>query len=78
MSENEELPSDSQPPALNVPAIDPVKELAAKMFRLRKKVLLQDPELAALHRAVVIKGKLSETDFWATRQVQGSNTGSIH
>ncbi|KIM31414.1 hypothetical protein M408DRAFT_65050 [Serendipita vermifera MAFF 305830] len=38
------------------------------MFRLRKKVLLSDPELAALHRAVVIKGKLSETDFWATRQ----------
>jgi hypothetical protein len=39
------------------------------MFRLRKKVLLRDPELAALHRAVVIKGKLSETDFWSTRQV---------
>jgi len=66
----QELPPDS-PPALNVPAIDPAKELASRMFRLRKKVLLRDPGLAALHRAVVIKGKLSETDFWSTRQVRG-------
>lgn len=53
-----------------VPTGDPVKEAAAMMFRLRKKILLDDPELAALHRAVVIKGKLSENDFWASRQVR--------
>lgn len=65
----------SQPPSAALPdtpaatpSIDPVKELAAKMFRLRKKILLRDPELALHHRAGVINGKLSEADFWASRQ----------
>lgn len=44
------------------------------MFRLRKKILLNDPDLAALHRAVVIKGKLSENDFWASRQASCFST----
>lgn len=46
-----------------------MKDALAMTFKLRKKILLSNPELAALHRAVVIKGKLSEDDFWATRHV---------
>jgi hypothetical protein len=51
------------------PSVDPVKELAAKMFRLKKKILFRDPDLALHHRASVINGKLTEEDFWASRQV---------
>ncbi|PVG02486.1 hypothetical protein CPB86DRAFT_864878 [Serendipita vermifera] len=62
------LPALEEQSTAQTPMVDPAKELAAKMFRMRKKVLLQDPDLAGLHRSVVIKGKLSEDDFWASRQ----------
>ncbi|KAG8759913.1 RNA polymerase II transcription factor B subunit 1, partial [Serendipita sp. 396] len=54
--------------ATPIPAIDPAKELAARTYRLKKKILMRDTELAALHNAVVINGKMSEGDFWASRQ----------
>lgn len=57
--------------------LDPEKEKASRMFRLRKRILLRDPELATLHRAVVIKGKLSELDFWASRQVREDKSTRI-
>ncbi|KAF4598194.1 TFB1 family protein [Pleurotus pulmonarius] len=43
--------------------IDPVSD-----FRLRKKVLVSDPELAALHRELVISGQISEAEFWDGRE----------
>ncbi|KZS93922.1 hypothetical protein SISNIDRAFT_453637 [Sistotremastrum niveocremeum HHB9708] len=36
-------------------------------FRLRKKVLINNPDLATLHRELVIGGQISETEFWAGR-----------
>ncbi|KAJ8522454.1 hypothetical protein ONZ45_g965 [Pleurotus djamor] len=42
---------------------DPVSD-----FRLRKKVLVSDPELAALHRELVISGQISEAEFWDGRE----------
>jgi hypothetical protein len=69
MDDDTPLPVVEEQSTIQTPVIDPAKELAAKMFRLRKKVLLRDPDLAALHRSVVIKGKLSEDDFWGARQV---------
>lgn len=38
-------------------------------FRLRKKVLLANPELAALHRELVMGGHISENEFWEGREV---------
>ncbi|KAI0630295.1 hypothetical protein C8Q77DRAFT_1160645 [Trametes polyzona] len=37
-------------------------------FRLRKKVLLNTPELAQLHRELVIGGHISENEFWEGRE----------
>ncbi|KAG8839867.1 RNA polymerase II transcription factor B subunit 1 [Serendipita sp. 411] len=64
----QELGQTSVASATPIPAIDPAKELAARTYRLKKKILMRDTELAALHNAVVINGKMSEGDFWASRQ----------
>ncbi|KAH9839475.1 uncharacterized protein C8Q71DRAFT_703931 [Rhodofomes roseus] len=37
-------------------------------YRLRKKVLLGNPELAALHRELVMGGHISENEFWEGRE----------
>ena len=66
------------PPAVTIPTIDPAKELAAKIYRLRKRILVRDPELAVLHNAVVIAGKMSEADFWASRQVRAYKAHRDH
>ncbi|RPD74246.1 hypothetical protein L226DRAFT_553368 [Lentinus tigrinus ALCF2SS1-7] len=37
-------------------------------FRLRKKVLLSTPELAQLHRELVMAGHITENEFWEGRE----------
>ncbi|KAI0733145.1 hypothetical protein C8Q72DRAFT_773128 [Fomitopsis betulina] len=37
-------------------------------YRLRKKVLLSNPDLAALHRELVMGGHISENEFWEGRE----------
>lgn len=39
-------------------------------FRLRKKVLVANPELASLHKELVMSGQISELDFWEGRGVR--------
>ncbi|KAI0342162.1 hypothetical protein BDW22DRAFT_1331177 [Trametopsis cervina] len=45
------------------PANDPTGD-----FQLRKKVLLSTPELAALHRELVVGGHITEAEFWEGRE----------
>ncbi|KIL65942.1 hypothetical protein M378DRAFT_192221 [Amanita muscaria Koide BX008] len=40
----------------------------ASDFRLRKKVLLSNPDLAVLHKELVISGQISEAEFWEGRE----------
>ncbi|PPR05823.1 hypothetical protein CVT26_010103 [Gymnopilus dilepis] len=37
-------------------------------FRLRKKVLLSNPELGALHKELVMTGQITEAEFWDGRE----------
>ena len=50
------------------PVNDPVHD-----FRIRKKVLVKTPELAALHRELVMSGQITETEFWEGREVHASS-----
>lgn len=43
---------------------------AASDFRLRKKVLMSNPELLALHKDLVMSGQLTESEFWEGREVR--------
>ncbi|KAI9511168.1 hypothetical protein F5148DRAFT_975611 [Russula earlei] len=45
------------------PVNDPIND-----FRIRKKVLVKTPELAALHRELVMSGQITETEFWEGRE----------
>ncbi|OJT15757.1 RNA polymerase II transcription factor B subunit 1 [Trametes pubescens] len=45
------------------PVSDPAHD-----FRLRKKVLLSTPDLAQLHRELVMGGQISENEFWEGRE----------
>ena len=47
------------------PVNDPISD-----FRIRKKVLVKTPELAALHRELVVSGQITETEFWEGREVR--------
>lgn len=42
-------------------------------FQLRKRVLLNSPELANLHRELVMTGKITENEFWDGREVHKYN-----
>jgi transcription initiation factor TFIIH subunit 1 len=42
----------------------------AAEFRLRKKVLMNNPELGALHRDLVMTGQITEAEFWDGREVR--------
>lgn len=42
---------------------------AATDFRLRKRVLLANPELLALHKDLVMSGQITEAEFWEGREV---------
>ncbi|EMD37872.1 hypothetical protein CERSUDRAFT_105750 [Gelatoporia subvermispora B] len=67
------IPSPARPPvsraasassdSRGTPANDPTSD-----FRLRKKVLLSNAELAALHREMVMGGHISENEFWEGRE----------
>ncbi|EEB94959.1 hypothetical protein MPER_06148, partial [Moniliophthora perniciosa FA553] len=46
-----------------IPGSDPAAD-----FRLRKNVLLSNPDLAALHRELVIGGHITESEFWEGRE----------
>lgn len=55
----------------------------AKDFKLRKRVLMSNPDLAALHKDLVIGGQITEAEFWDGREVFLSNLtiilwGSLH
>jgi len=52
------------------PVNDPVND-----FRIRKKVLVKTPELAALHRELVMSGQITETEFWEGREVRSTRLG---
>ncbi|KAI0768370.1 hypothetical protein BC629DRAFT_1535963 [Irpex lacteus] len=45
------------------PVNDPTND-----FQLRKRVLLSTPDLAALHRELVVGGQISESEFWEGRE----------
>lgn len=64
----ENVPSP-QTPGL-APGLDPVKARLSAEYSARKELLKSNPELAALHAAVVLRGSVSEADFWAHRQVR--------
>ena len=64
----ENVPSP-QTPGL-APGLDPVKARLSAEYSARKELLKSSPELAALHAAVVLRGSVSEADFWAHRQVR--------
>ena len=42
-------------------------------FQLRKRVLLNSPELATLHRELVMTGQITENEFWDGREVHKYN-----
>ncbi|KAF8270272.1 hypothetical protein EI94DRAFT_1798336 [Lactarius quietus] len=60
-------PSDSRAESVSshrgTPVNDPIHD-----FHVRKKVLLNTPELAALHRELVMSGQITETEFWEGRE----------
>jgi hypothetical protein len=61
--------------------LDPVKARLSAEYSARKELLKSNPELAALHAAVVLRGSVSEADFWAHRQVRIALipcSGSLH
>lgn len=67
------IPSTSRAPSVtsdsrasSAPAND------AGDYRLRKRVLLNSPELAALHRELVMTGQITESEFWDGREVRFS------
>ncbi|KAI5986427.1 hypothetical protein EDC04DRAFT_2589785, partial [Pisolithus marmoratus] len=41
---------------------------AASDFRLRKKVLMSNPELLTLHKDLVMTGQITESEFWEGRE----------
>jgi transcription initiation factor TFIIH subunit 1 len=43
----------------------------ASDFRLRKKVLMSNPDLGSLHRDLVMTGQITEAEFWDGREVSG-------
>ncbi|KAF5351862.1 hypothetical protein D9756_007575 [Leucocoprinus leucothites] len=46
-----------------IAGIDPAND-----FKLRKKVLMGNPDLAALHKDLVISGQITEAEFWDGRE----------
>lgn len=54
--------SDARTPG--TPVVDPTND-----FQLRIRVLLSDPELAQLHRELVLSRQITENEFWEGREV---------
>ena len=55
--------------AHGTPVYDPIRD-----FAIRKKVLVKTPELAALHRELVVSGQITETEFWDGRELRARLT----
>lgn len=51
------------------PSIAPGAGLSADDIRLRKKVLVANPDLMGLHRDLVMSGQITEAEFWEGREV---------
>lgn len=66
---------DDRRPTPVITGTDPATE-----FRLRKKVLLSNPELGALHKDLVMTGQITEAEFWDGREVShlSSNPSMRH
>lgn len=64
----EDIPSPQTP--TQTPGLDPVKARLSAEYSARKELLKNNPELAVLHAAVVLRRSVSEADFWAHRQVR--------
>jgi transcription initiation factor TFIIH subunit 1 len=64
----ETIPSPQTPTQMS--GLDPVKARLSAEYSARKELLKSNPELAVLHAAVVLRGPVSEADFWAHRQVR--------
>ena len=50
----------------------------ASEFRLRKRVLLSNSELGALHRDLVMSGQITEAEFWDGREVRNGHFASYY
>lgn len=46
-------------------------------FHIRKKVLMKSPELATLHRELVMSGQITENEFWEGREVRDSTRNEL-
>lgn len=70
ITRNRSTPVSSPSPvkAAPTPTPAPSDALSQADFALRKTVILKHPELAQLHRALVISGQISEADFWDGRE----------
>ena len=42
---------------------------APEDFAVRKRVLMKNPDLASLHRELVMSGQITESEFWEGREV---------
>jgi transcription initiation factor TFIIH subunit 1 len=51
------------------PSVAPGAGLSADDIRLRKKVLVANPDLMGLHRDLVMSGQITEAEFWEGREV---------
>lgn len=65
--------SDSRAPSVSGDSRRPTPVFTgndpASDFRLRKKVLMSNPELGTLHRELVMSGQITEAEFWDGREV---------
>jgi len=74
----ENVPSPPQTPTQSQTlGLDPVKLRLSAEYSARKELLKSNPELAALHAAVVLRGSVTEADFWAHRQVRTVLTNPV-
>lgn len=66
-------PSGSTPRASSITSDKSGSGNDAADFQLRKRVLLNSPELANLHRELVMTGQITENEFWDGREVHKYN-----
>ncbi|KAJ3567587.1 hypothetical protein NP233_g6270 [Leucocoprinus birnbaumii] len=63
LSRAESVASERRATTPVIAGIDPAKD-----FKLRKKVLMGNPDLATLHKDLVISGQITEAEFWDGRE----------
>jgi transcription initiation factor TFIIH subunit 1 len=57
----------SMAPSTRASSMGPVG--APEDFAVRKRVLMKNPDLASLHRELVMTGQITEAEFWEGREV---------